>query len=143
MTQLEQTKTEPMKTVTNDIEFKIPEPFLGRMVLEIEVIDPETYKKQQYGLDKDSPLVLANGEFNEEAGYVRVKQFNSVPYKKGKIIKMAPDCYGERFCRYYGNDVGNYPKMGDVVWFIYQQSYILDPAGKYHMVCSDHIIGKE
>jgi hypothetical protein len=123
---------------------QLPEPFLGRILLEVVKEDSNTYKKEQYGITENSALkdfVIMDGTTDSETGEFRAKELHSVPYKKGKILKMAPDAYGAaRFQKYYGTE-GYVPKIGDTVLFIPNQSYKIDPADVYHIIADDHVIG--
>lgn len=108
--------------------FKHPDHlFLGRIEVEIIKEDVLTYKRELYGLSKDSSLVLPD----MDTGHV--------PYRLGKILKMAPDAFGERFKRCYGSDFIR-PELGDTLMFVPNQSYRLDHAGNYHIIGDEHII---
>ena len=107
-------------------------PFLGRIIVEIIEGDYEQYMKEQYGVDKDSKIVLPN-----------IKELR-VPIKQGKIVKISKNSFGERFEKWYGKDIANEGKAlkeGDIVSFIENQTYGIDFEGKYHIISDEHIMG--
>lgn len=112
----------------NDV--KLPKPFLGRILTEAVDDDIEQYIREKAGVSKDSLIALPEN----------YKQKHSVPIKKGKIIDMAVDAFGEAFQNKYGQDVGALPKIGDVVMFIPGQSYRVDIDEKYHMISDEDVI---
>lgn len=130
-------------------ESMLPEPFLGRMVIETIKEDSEDYLKKQMKKDMQVSseflnkleLVTMQEEIDPETGrkkFVHAKR--RVPISKGKIIKMAPDCFGEAFVNKYGD--GFYtPKIGDVILFIPNESFKIDAEDKYHLVCDCDVIG--
>lgn len=129
----------------------LPEPFLGRLVIEILQESVEDYKKALYGFDtktedKESSefrskfeIVSAITEVDENGNVRHVASKDKVPFKKGKILKMAPDAFGERFKKNYGTD-GSLPAIGDTIMFVPNQTYKIDPAGKYHIIGDENII---
>jgi hypothetical protein len=100
-------------------------PFNGRLVVEVIKEDVKEYLKEQYGM-KNSVIALPDS----------MAENTYVPCNKGKILKMAPDAYGEGFKNRYG-DNGLYPEVGDTILFVPMQSEVIDREGKYHLV-SDH-----
>ncbi len=126
---------------------KLPEPFLGRLVLEAVEQDVSDYLADKSKLDKDSHLrksgfeIVAASVDAERGGY-KVDKDLKVPLKKGKIIKAAPDAFGESFQKKYGAEVGKLG-VGDLVWFIPMQTYKLEPSGKYHIIGDEDVIAYE
>lgn len=108
---------------------QLPKPFLGRMLLEAMDDDVENYMREKAGVAKDSKIILPDD----------YKQKHAVPIKKGKVIDMAPDAYGEAFINKYGN-VGEIPTVGSTVMFIPGQSYKVDLEGKYIMIGDEDVI---
>lgn len=108
----------------------LPKPFLGRILMEAVDDDITAYMKEKAGISKDSLLALPEN-------YIAS---HSVPVKKGKIVDMASDAFGERFIKHYGSDVANIPKLGDIVMFIPGQSFRVDLDGKYHMIADEDVI---
>lgn len=108
----------------------LPEPFLGRLVIETIIEDVTAYKRELYGMAPDSKIQLVETE-NEH-----------VPYKKGKVVKLATDSFGERYQKYYGTDrpKDSFPQVGDIVLFVPNQNFKLDPAGKYSLINDEHIV---
>ncbi len=107
------------------------EPFLGRIVIEMIREDTVEYMKKQYGMQADSPLALPED---------LVKSGGRVPYKKGRVVKMAKDTFGQRFKDRYGLD-GNFPQVGDVLVFIPFESFKLTNDDKYHLIADEDIVG--
>ena len=112
--------------VTPSINLVLPTPHCGNMVIEIIKEDSTEYKKKMYGME-NSVLALPD----------MVDAY--VPVKKGKILSMATDCYGERYVSRYGKD-GIHPEVGDTVMFIPNQSYRIDAENKYHIIADEHVI---
>ncbi len=108
---------------------ELPKPFLGRILTEAVDDNVEEYIREKAGISKNSLIALPED----------YKQKHSVPIKKGRIIDMAVDAFGEAFQRRYG-DVGELPKIGDVVMFIPGQSYKVDLDEKYHMLADEDIL---
>lgn len=108
----------------------LPKPFLGRILTEAVEDDVAEYMREKAGISKNSVIALPENYM----------QKHSVPVKKGRIIDMAPDAFGEAFQNKYGFDVGQIPTLGDVVMFIPGQSYRVDLDEKYHMIADEDII---
>lgn len=123
-------------------------PFLGRIVVEIQVIDTNAHLKEKIGAEsgvsKDFlnhfELVLGENRLTADGA----TEFEMVQAKKvinrGKIIDMAPDCFGEEFQKRFGND-RDYPKLGDIVIFMPHKSYQVDAENKYHIIDDCDIVG--
>lgn len=110
------------------------QPFLGRLLIEAIEEDVDGYLRELYGMAKDSKLVLSD---NLITGY-------KVPVTKGKIIKISDNSFGESFKRRYGEDMakeGKKLKPGDIVWFVHNQAYQLDPRSKYLQLNDEQILG--
>ena len=103
------------------------EPFLGRLLLEVEKDSAEQHLKDQYAKSGVSREFLDKFELPET-----VKQKNTQIHK-GKIIKKAPDAFGQAFRDRYGDDMRS-PVIGDVVYFIENESYPLDPNKVFHLI---------
>lgn len=123
---MKMTETIEKKTVEQSI--KLPIPCNGRMILEVIKEDALEHKKKTLGME-NSILVLP--ESLVENSYV--------PCKKGIILTMAPDAFGKRYVKNYGDD-GTHPEVGDVVMFIPNQSFKIDPEGRYHIIGDEHVI---
>jgi hypothetical protein len=111
-------------------------PFLGRIVIEIVRDAAEDHLKKQYestGVSKEflNQFQLAPNQKNRKT-----------PISKGRILKMAPDAFGEAFKDRYGSDY-EVPSVGDVVYFIPNESYRLDPNDEYHLVGDCDIVAYE
>lgn len=126
----------------------LPEPFLGRMIVEIVEENVEEYKKkllqktaEKKGVSSDflSKFEIVEGSINEETGSFEIHKQGSLPYRMGKVIDMAPDAYGIRYKQNYGSD-GKPPAIGDVLMFVPNQSYKIDAKGKYHIVGDEHVV---
>lgn len=107
-------------------------PFLGRLVVEIIEEDVEGYMKEKAGLSRDSLItVVMDSKLH-------------VPTTKGRILIKSDNSFGERFEKWYGKDIaeeGRKLQPGDIVKFVENQSYALDPEEKYHIVSDEHILG--
>lgn len=127
---------------------KLPEPFIGRMVIETIKEDADEYLKEKMGSElnvsseflKKLELQTMDVQVDEHGRKTYIPVKKRVPISKGRIVKMAPDCFGECFVNKYG-DVGYTPKLGDIVLFIANESYRIDSADQYHLVCDCDIQG--
>lgn len=128
--------------VDNDVSHKmtletLPEPFLGRIIVEVLVESMDEFKRKKAGLDKlqdqtfASQFVLVDAPGSDNRA--------TVPHKKGRIVKMAPDAFGECYKRKYGQDAGR-AEVGDTVWFVPMQTYKLDDENKYHLIGDEDIL---
>lgn len=109
------------------------EPFLGRLIIEALPDDTEDYLKEMYGVGKDSKLALPDSVLSDK-----------VPLSKGKIVAKSKHSFGERFEKWYGKDIaaeGRALGIGDIVYFVHNQSYSTDPEKKYHVISDEHIVG--
>lgn len=109
---------------------ELPEPFLGRMIVEITTGDAEKYIRQQAGLQGRGLIDLSAATKDKRP-----------PTTKGIIIKMAPDAFGEAFHSRYGNDCTNVPVLGDEVAFVNNDSYPVNLKGTHHLVADQDIVG--
>lgn len=150
---------------------KMPRAFLGRMLVEAIVEDTTEFLRRKHlkklgkeaegsSLILDAPEILAakfeqelTGRkfFNPTTGEMeyetttkistdKAKLDSGVPLKKAKIIWMAPDCYGEAFQSKNG-DVGELPTVGDVVWFVPNETFAIDPERRYHLLNDCDVVG--
>lgn len=102
-------------------------PFLGRLLIRTINEDKEFeawYKEHVFkksGVSADSKIVIPVGEtdFNGEFK-LKAKRYD---VRKGYIIDMASDAFGEAFQRKYGKDIKVIPKLGDIVYYIPGQAY--------------------
>ena len=108
---------------------KLPKPFLGRILMKALDDDVEQFVREKAGLSKNSLIALPED----------YKQKHSVPVKKGEIIDMAVDAFGEAFKKRYG-EVGYTPVIGDAVMYIPGQDYRVDLEDKYRMIADEDII---
>ena len=109
---------------------RLPKPFLGRLLVEVIEVDVEAHMKAKAGISSDSLIALPES----------FKDKHRVPIKKGKIVDMAPDAFGELFIERRGSDVGFCPDMNDIVWFIPNETYPVDVDGKFHLVNDSDIV---
>lgn len=123
-------------------------PFLGRIIVEAVEDDTQEYLKKTAGIAKDSPLanmVFAEGITDHHTGQFRaLSKRGLVPLTKGKIVFKSATSFGEYFEKHYGKDnaeEGRKLKIGDIVSFIENQTYKLDPEGKYFLLNDEHIVG--
>ncbi len=63
-----------------------------------------------------------------------------VPSNKGKIVKMGKGCFGEDFQRKYGTE-HEYPAVGDIIMFVPNKSFQVDPENKFHIVDDNCVVG--
>lgn len=116
----------------------IPKPFLGRMILEALEEEVTDYKNELYGLEEEGELAKKGFKLAQVDENIRV------PLKKGRIIEMAIDCFGERYAHNYGKDSAEHAKEnikpGTTVMFIPNQTYKVDTKGQYHIIADEHII---
>lgn len=111
------------------------QPFLGRLVLEIVRDSADEHLKKQYESTGVSREFLSQFEI---AGTKNKK----TPIVKGRIVKKAPDAFGQAFRDRYGNDF-NEPEIGNIVYFIPNETYRLDPNDQYHLVGDCDIVAYE
>lgn len=117
----------PTTLEMNEVPSHLPEPFNGRLIVKMIVEDVMEYKRKLYGM-KDSLIALP--DTTEE----RLR----VPFNKGTVISMAHDAFGEAYIRRFGK-CENPPKVGDVVWFVPNQSMKIDLEDHYHGINDDDI----
>jgi hypothetical protein len=111
----------------------LPEPFLGRLVIQVIKEDASEKVKQKIASEtKVSSEFLAKFEMTDIKG--------KVPISKGKIVKKAPDAFGSAFTDRYG-DVGYTPTYGDIILFIPNESYKIDAEDTHHIIADTDIIG--
>lgn len=128
---------------------QLPEPFLGRMLLEVIQEDSDEFLKKkdsvETGVSKAflDTLQIVHGDMvtDEITGERKFKKASGkVPNTMGKIIKLAPDAFGEAFKTRYG-DVGYVPEMGDTVMFIANDGYRVGVEGKYYIISDEGVVG--
>jgi hypothetical protein len=107
-------------------------PFLGRIILEIEITDEKAVKKA-YGLSSNSSLALP-----DEVLYSQVKARTRAA-KEGKILKLAEDCFGEAFQKRYGK-LKITPEVGDYVKFVPYENYKFSDEDKFVIIADIDII---
>jgi hypothetical protein len=112
---------------------KFPTPFLGRCIIEALEEDVEGYMKEKAGISRSSLIALPETFI---AG-------NRVPLKKGKILQVSSDFCGDNFRQKCGDDVGDVPVEGDIVWFVPNETYALDIEKKYHLLNDCDIVAFE
>lgn len=122
----------------------LPRPFLGRLLIEAVDTDVREHLEKLAKLDEAPSLknagfqiVNAEADIDPETGVSKGYKMKSqlrTPIKRGRIIKMAEDSFGQWFMEKRGDDIGIVPKLGDVVWFIPNETYQIDVHGKYHLV---------
>lgn len=67
---------------------------------------------------------------------------NKVPLYRGKILDMAPDFCGARF-QDLNPDAGYTPTIGDIIWFVPNETMAIDPNKKYHLINDCDIVAYE
>jgi len=122
----------------------LPEPFLGRLVIETIKEDSEALIKARIASETKGTvsteflnrITLVTTEEQTDMDTGRTKHViakKRVPISKGRILKKAPDAFGDYFKSRYG-DVGYTPDIGDVVLFIPNESSRLEPTDTYHFL---------
>ncbi len=109
---------------------KLPKPFLGRLLVEVIRDDAEDHLRKQYKME-NSVLQLPE-----------TMTAKKLPVSKGRILEMAPDAFGRVFKERYGDEM-ECPAIGDVVWFIPNESYRVDSRDTYHIVADQDIVAFE
>lgn len=107
-------------------------PFLGRILLEAIEDSADSHLKDKLQ-DKVSK------EFLDKFVMTETKN-KKVSISKGKIVKMAQDSFGQAYKNIYGSD-HEVPEVGDVLYFVPNQSYQFDSANKYHLIAENDIVG--
>lgn len=110
----------------------LPKPFLGRALIEAMNENTEEYLRKKLGME-NSPIALPD----------TVSKKGVVPLHKGKILETAPDWYGEIFQNKCGTDTGYVPIIGDVVWFVPNETFAIDPERKYHLLNDCDVVAYE
>lgn len=126
------------------------EPFLGRMIIKIVKENADEVMKKKYaetGVSSEflNSLEIVRGSdvVDDITGQRKFKKAGTwVPYTKGKIIKKAPDTFGTIFKDRYGEDCKT-PDLGDIVYFITNETYRLDPNDEYHLINDCDIVAFE
>ncbi len=131
----------------------LPKPFLGRLLLETIEDDAEEFLRNK--LEKDTgvnlkesliQVVFGEDDYDPLTGQKKFKVYDNhkkkMPHKKGKIIDLAQDAFGECYMRKYGSDA---PKagLGDIVYFIPGQAFKVDWDEKYCMIADEDVIAIE
>jgi len=127
------------------------EPFLGRMLVEVIREDGDEYLKQKIAAEKDGKVskeflekfqfVFGEDSVDPQTGEKKFKRSTAKPgITKGRIVKMAPDCFGEAFQSRFGKD-RDYPSVGDIVIFTPNKSYQVDAENKFHIVDDCELVG--
>jgi len=129
-----------MNNTTRDNYFRSGyKPFLGRIVVEALEDDTEEYMKKRMGISADSTLSTLGFTVTTEAYQAQYK----CPLTRGRIIQISKNSFGERFAKWYGQDIadeGKKLKIGDIVTFIPNGSFCRDPEGKQHVVSDEQIV---
>lgn len=121
----------------------LPKPFLGRLVVEAIKESVEDHLAKLAKLEDYKELskmgfqiVAAETTVDEYTGEKKLQMKKGIrtPIKRGRILKVSPDAFGDRFLEKCGMDVGDVPTIGDVVWFIPNDTYQIDQEGKYHII---------
>lgn len=123
-------------------------PFLGRMKIEILLEDTQEYlsKKTQAETNASKEFMdkfqIVYGEDRMQSdGSTRFEAVRKTKFSnKGRIVEMSNDCFGIAFKERFGSD-REYPKLGDVVYFVPNKSYQVDPENKYHIIDDCEIVG--
>jgi len=108
-------------------------PFLGRIIVEAMHEDVEEHMKKQLGIE-GSRLTLPE----------EYKAKYSVPLTKGRILLKSENSFGPRFEKIFGTEFaeeGRNLKVGDIVYFLPNQTFNMDPEGKIHEIADEHIMG--
>ena len=113
------------------ITVDLPEPFLGRILVEAQEDDVTAHMMKKAGIDIGSSVIQLPESFTDKY---------SVPVTRGKIIKMAGDAYGQFFSEKTGW-YGNCPKVGDTIIFTTQRATAVDLDRKYYLVLDEHTLG--
>lgn len=128
-----------------------PHPFIGRLKIEVIRDDIDEYFKKkakteikgvsQEFLDK-LELPRVEDTYDMETGAKITKFVTNIrmPVAKGIIVEKASDAYGKLFQDTYGT-MEYVPQVGDIVWFIANQSYRIDVEDKYHFIADDNVVG--
>lgn len=114
----------------------MPKPFLGRMLIEALEEDTSEYLGQKAGINEAETLKSLGFKIADVGK-------GKVPLKRGKILEMAPDCFGEKFQNNNGSDVGEIPSVNDIVWFVPNETFAIDPERKYHLLNDCDVVGFE
>ena len=105
---------------------------MGRLIIEVVDDDVEAYEKQKAGLSRDSKLIITG-----------LEKFK-IPVHKGKVLSIGDCCFGERFGKWYGEDVQvqcKRIKPGDMVLFVPSQTFAIDPEQRTHIISDEHVLG--
>lgn len=94
----------------------------GRIVVKID----QDQVKEDLGLSKDSPL------------YIPHERAFAGAASRGKVVKMAPDAFGQAYKEKYGDEVVP-PKEGQYILFTPYQSAQIDKEGLYYLVIDDGV----
>ena len=117
------------------IELKDFDLVMGRITVEAIDDDIEQYEREKAGLSKDSKLVVVTEAY---------KQLYKIPIHRGKVLKIGATSFGERFEKWYGTDTAEECrkiKPGDVVMFVPNQGFALDPEKKVHILKDEDVLG--
>lgn len=136
-------KTDKVEVIT-----ELPEPVLGHVIIKAIIEDAQSYLDKKKLSDSAAQLgfVIPHGQMavDKHTGQEYYKMYDNdatVPITKGVVIKLAPDVWGESFKRRFGSDVGQGPKVNDLIMFFPHKSTAIDPEGYYHMLADIDICG--
>lgn len=110
-------------------------PFLGRLIVRSIKESVEDFLKEEWGVSKDSKIQIVTEEY---------KSKYRVPVTAGQIVSVSKNAFGEAFSRRYGKDIaeeGKTLKPGDLVYFIYNQAFNVDPKSEYLELNDEQILG--
>lgn len=135
----------------------LPRPFLGKILVEAIIVKADAHLREQIRQERlqrgekiddemFNKIIIANAvteidEYGRKSNVI--KNDVRAPIQKGRIITMAPDAFGQRFVEACGSDVGETPKVGDIIYFIPNDTYRIDPAGRYHLVNDNQVCAIE
>lgn len=103
-------------------------PFLGRLVVEVLRDDTEDHLKAKMKAETN-----VSEDFLKSIILPDSMKSKKTPISKGRVVKKSPDAFGKAFSDRYGDDM-DFPKNGDIVFFIPNESYKLDQEDKYHLI---------
>lgn len=123
-------------------------PTMGNIIVEAVIVKfDEFIKEKMEAKDKCDADFLSKFEIvradTDAQGQMIMKLDSNAPINCGKVLKLAVDSFGAPYEHHFGEEATVFMreniKIGTLVYFVPNQSYKIDAAGRYHMINDHHV----